>query len=852
MANTEVQRCLDWLLEQKTDLEESSFGHSKHSVTDASKRHLQNKSKVKEFRTTINDVALTHNLSPEEAHELHLAYTAVQSLVDKKSGCFEVISGIAALEDQILGLTSEFDTRAVHLVNMSANNQHKASQGLSNESMARTTQNCITAVRQTWKWLDELMQCAHVHLSNASAYHQFFHDVEEVEYWMTSTMSTMHGSFRRGQLQGDSADLKHINMEMQDTLQAYLRWQSKVDNLLRRSADIVPVPRRTTPITDPCPVMALSGYKTSQIDFSEGESLTLLDNSDRTTWKVKNSRGQESSVPAAILLINGPSGEAVDAAVRLRIQLLGLWTASIKRLGFQMIAFMQHVFKDWSPEQIKAIQQMPEKERHELSRILDKVENGLRLTWQEYEGFEELQENMSRLSTILEEANGHEGSQAPTKSEQEQTAEVIVQIKMLEDLLNTYQSFWAYWEHYKVGIELFRQPKYLLVCDRWDQLKYTTTAHFVRFWDTNLLFPKGGKVYKAEAALTFHETPRSQMQVKGDEVTVTIDTKHVNGISSGDDVASVGVEETISSETTEQTHAALPDMTAQMDEEDESFSTEILQTRRRQELTTDEVVSSTTEVKHTFIIRSVTDPRNQEELSLKDAIIAGIIDQTAGLYINPDTGKSVSFQEAMAQGDITVQFKTQRKIREEKSSYGIITVKTSKETRPYTIVGAIDPETEQELSLDDAYKRGVLSKEKGTYKTETGKEIDVMDAIQSGLVKAEFHGDETHNGEEETKSYAVNGVIDQRHHKKVSFSDALRLGLLKGEEGIYVNNLTWEEVPITEAIMRGFIKARVVTDTSKLDIDPTNQIVVQRIAKTRQKILSAIKTANAFKRAGHS
>jgi len=34
-------------------------------------------------------------------------------------------------------------------------------------------------------------------------------------------------------------------------------------------------------------------------------------------WKIRNGRNQESSVPATIVLIRGPCGDAVDAAVRL-------------------------------------------------------------------------------------------------------------------------------------------------------------------------------------------------------------------------------------------------------------------------------------------------------------------------------------------------------------------------------------------------------------------------------------------------------------------------------------------------------------------------------------------------------
>jgi len=61
-----------------------------------------------------------------------------------------------------------------------------------------------------------------------------------------------------------------------------------------------------------------------------------------------------------------------------------------------------------------------------------------------------------------------------------ESGSVVIQVKMLEDLLNHYQEFWTYWETNKVVVELLRQPKYILVCDKWDQMRYTTTAHFVK------------------------------------------------------------------------------------------------------------------------------------------------------------------------------------------------------------------------------------------------------------------------------------------------------------------------------------------------------------------------------------
>ena len=69
------------------------------------------------------------------------------------------------------------------------------------------------------------------------------------------------------------------------------------------------------------------------------------------------------------------------------------------------------------------------------------------------------------------------------------------------------------------------------------------------------------------------------------------------------------------------------------DDDDEilTSTTDVTEVRRRQQLTTDEVVSSTEEVRHTFVIKSVWDPRIEDEISLTEAVMAGIIDQAAGM-----------------------------------------------------------------------------------------------------------------------------------------------------------------------------------------------------------------------------
>ena len=217
-------------------------------------------------------------------------------------------------------------------------------------------------------------------------------------------------------------------------------------------------------------------------------------------------------------------------------------------------------------------------------------------------------------------------------------------------------------------------------------------------------------------------------------------------------------------------------------------------------------------------------------------------------YVNPITGKSVSLQEAMGMGDITVEFKSKEKVREEKSSYGIVSVTESIDDRPFTITGVIDPKTDNEISVDDAYKKGILDRSASTYTTETGEKMKIRDAIDSGLVKAEFKGEFSNGEKEETKTYAVNAVIDKKLKRKVSFHQAMTSGLLMAEDGMYVNNETGETMSITDAIMKGLIKARIVSDPSTLDINPENKIVVSKLRGAQHRIMQAVKARKGLKK----
>jgi len=60
MAESEVQKCLDVLLEQKVEFEQSRFGSNKTSVCDAKTTHNKSSSKLLEYRRHIDKLQTKH------------------------------------------------------------------------------------------------------------------------------------------------------------------------------------------------------------------------------------------------------------------------------------------------------------------------------------------------------------------------------------------------------------------------------------------------------------------------------------------------------------------------------------------------------------------------------------------------------------------------------------------------------------------------------------------------------------------------------------------------------------------------------------------------------------------------
>ena len=102
-------------------------------------------------------------------------------------------------------------------------------------------------------------------------------------------------------------------------------------------------------------------------------------------------------------------------------------------------------------------------------------------------------------------------------------------------------------------------------------------------------------------------------------------------------------------------------------------------------------------------------------------------------------------------------------------------------------------------------------------------------------------------------TYAVSDVKDPLTGSELSFSDAVRRGIVDRDTGDYVDRHAAHRVPVADAIRRGLVGARLLADDDELMtlgvVDRRNSVVVERIGRLRTNVLSKLRVVNAFKAA---
>lgn len=312
-------------------------------------RSQQEYQKMANDRASVVQKVLDQTVDDDAKRTLQSAYDTLKAVIDKKIHCVKMMIQVLKLQDNCSDVSRYMDMRSVCLTKELTERepeQQKDSCMKVPGFISVMSQDCVFGLRDSWAWMQSLMKCCETHLHNAADYHKFFHEVAESEQWMLDDMNAVSTCLDKITLQTISEeDSKRVEDRLQNAIVSLRQWEARVFRIWQAAVKLCPIPLRTDGVQQPTPAQILVEYKTSEIHVRAGEDVVLLDNADPHMWKVRNGKNQESMVPAVIVLIPGPCSEAIDAAVRLLLQLLAAWTNAVKHIGIQLFKFLLEALK---------------------------------------------------------------------------------------------------------------------------------------------------------------------------------------------------------------------------------------------------------------------------------------------------------------------------------------------------------------------------------------------------------------------------------------------------------------------------------------------------------------------------
>ena len=242
----------------------------------------------------------------------------------------------------------------------------------------------------------------------------------------------------------------------------------------------------------------------------------------------------------------------------------------------------------------------------------------------------------------------------------------------------------------------------------------------------------------------------------------------------------------------------------------------------------------------TFILKGVIHPITKKRMTLPEAIAAGVVNESEGLYVNPATGETMPIHEAIEKNLVIAELTSATA----ETDVDVNKVTTTKLTT-LSVTAVLDPRTGKIISVTKAIAEGILDQSRGLYiNPQTGESMALNDAIDKRLILAEspeamsddpleraeissIHiTDETEEFEatlvedisSETVTLSIQSVVDPRTMEMVSYDDAVSSGILNIKTGSYMNPLTRETMTITSAMEKGLIHGEVTSKTREQDI----------------------------------
>ena len=242
----------------------------------------------------------------------------------------------------------------------------------------------------------------------------------------------------------------------------------------------------------------------------------------------------------------------------------------------------------------------------------------------------------------------------------------------------------------------------------------------------------------------------------------------------------------------------------------------------------------------TFVLKSAIDPVANKTLSLAEALLSGVVDETLGVYVNHQTGESIPIHRAIEMGLIQADLVSVSA----ETDVDVNKISTTK-LATLSITSVLDQRSGKIISVSRAIADGIIDPIHGLYyDLQSGRPMVLCDAIERHFVfadAAELLSDDplerteissihlTDNTEifgvtlmedvhTETMTLSIQSVIDPQTMQLISYDDAVERGIFRVKSGSYFNPLTCQSMSIRAAMEKGLVHGEVMPSSRKDDV----------------------------------
>uniref|UniRef100_UPI00398E3C5B desmoplakin-A isoform X1 n=1 Tax=Pristiophorus japonicus TaxID=55135 RepID=UPI00398E3C5B len=343
-----------WLKQQKNVLDAQEWGVDAASVEQQINEQRRYHKTLEDFRWKIDKLKMEQhdNYSDNYRESIQAVDNDYESIlktsVDRLDQLKKLQNIISATSNEIMWINDHEEEELVH--DWSDNNTHIAEKQeafsmmmsqleekekqlnklkqdgdqlvANNHPAADKIEAYIDTLQTQWSWILQLTKCIEVHLKENSNYFQFFEDAQVTE----NSLKKMQDSLRKKFVCDKSTSLPQLEKmiaESEKDKEKIHEYKRQVSNLVNKSKKIVQLKPRNPPIStdqrgsNQIVLKALCDYKQDQRIVHRGNECILLDNSQRSKWRVIGPGGMEMLVPSVCLLIPPPNPGAIDLANKI-------------------------------------------------------------------------------------------------------------------------------------------------------------------------------------------------------------------------------------------------------------------------------------------------------------------------------------------------------------------------------------------------------------------------------------------------------------------------------------------------------------------------------------------------------